>query len=152
MKNAWLTIVLLLSSLVIFAQKDDIEIEITFYVNNAPIEGVKYYFIKDDGKAYLLPWEADKIIIKDTLTSEGIPLLAVAEKHKVVFPVYYYGESDYINIYYDARIFGNKTKKKLGISRWRFLFRKEYYIDIEGFDDIITEFKPEKQYDLIDKN
>lgn len=71
-------------------------------------------------------------------------------KHKIVFPVYYYKESSYIKIYYDNRVFGNKTKKKLGISRWKYLFRKEYYIDIEDFDDIITVFKPEKEYELIE--
>ena len=152
MRNALLIIVVFMVSFGTFAQSNDIKIETTFYVNNEPVEGVKYYFIKDDGKAYLLPQENDKIILKDTLTTEGIPLLAVTKKHKVVFPVYYYKESDYIKIYYDARLFGNKTKKKLGISRWRYLFRKEYYVDIEGFDDVITVFKPETEYDLIDTN
>ena len=150
MRSTLLIIVIFMLSFSTSAQNDDIKIKATFYVNNEPIEDVKYYFIKDDGKAYLLPFENDKIILKDTLTTEGIPLLAITKKHKVVFPVYYYRQSEYIKIYYDARLFGNKTKKKLGISRWRYLFRKEYYIDIEGFDDIITVFKPEKEYNLVD--
>lgn len=151
MKNALLIISVILMSFKSFAQNDVIKIEMEFYVNNEPVNGVKYYFIKDDGKAYLLPEEQNKIVLKDTLTTKGIPLLAVKGKHKVVFPVYYYRQSDYIKIYYDNRIFGNKTKKNLGISRWKYLFRKEYYIDIEGFDDIITVFKPEKEYVLVDK-
>lgn len=151
MKNALLIIIVLLASLNTSAQNEDIKIETTFYMNNEPVNGVKYYFIKSDGKAYLLPKENNKIVLKDTLTTEGIPLLAIKDSHKVVFPVYYYRESSYIKIYYDNRLFGNKTKKNLGISRWRYLFRKEYYIDIEGFDDVITVFKPEKEYELIDK-
>lgn len=152
MRNALMIILVFMASFVTFSQSDDIKIEITFYVNNEPVESVKYYIIKDDGKAYLLPRENDKIVLKDTLTTEGIPLLVVSKKHKVVFPVYYYRESEYIKIYYDARLFDNKTKKRLGISRWRYLLRKEYYVDIEGFNDIITVFKPEKEYDLIDTN
>lgn len=132
------------------AQNEELKIETTFYINNQPVKGVKYYFINKDGKAYLLPTENGKIILKDTLTTAGIPLLAIKDKHKVVFPVYYYRKSNYVKIYYDNRVFGNKTKKKFGISRWRYLFRKEYYIDIEGFDDIITVFKPEKDYELIE--
>lgn len=150
MKNNLVIITLLLTTFGLLAQHNGLEIETTFYVNNNPVKDVKYYFIKNDGKAYLLPTEKGRIILKDTLTTKGIPLLAVKDKHKIVFPVYYYRESSYIKIYYDNRIFGNKTKKKLGISRWKYLFRKEYYIDIEGFDDIITVFKPEKEYELIE--
>ncbi|MBC9795832.1 hypothetical protein [Sinomicrobium weinanense] len=149
MKNALLQIIALLASFKILAQNDEIKIKTTLYINNEPVNGVQYYFIKNDGKAYLLPTENGRIILKDTLTTEGIPLMAIKGKHRIVFPVYYYRESDYIKIYYDNRIFGNKTKKNLGISRWRYLFRKEYYVNIEGFDDIITVFKPEKEYELI---
>lgn len=149
MKNTLSILLTLLLPFALLAQNDELKIKTTFYVNNKPIEGVKYYFIKNDGKAYLLPIDKGRILLKDTLTTKGIPLMAVKGKHKVVFPVYYYKESNYINIYYDNRIFGNKTKKKLGISRWKYLFRKEYYIDIESFDDIITVFKPEKEYELL---
>ena len=149
MKNI-LIITLLLTTFGLLAQDKELKIETTFYVNNKPVKDVKYYFIKNDGKAYLLPIEKNKIILKDTLTTEGIPLLAIKDRQKIVFPVYYYRESNYIKIYYDNRVFGNKTKKKLGISRWRYLLRKEYYVDIEGFDDIITVFKPEKEYELIE--
>ena len=145
-----LIIMVFFVSLKSYAQKNDIKITTNFYINNKPVEGVKYYFIKNDGKAYLLPKEKGKIILKDTLTTEGIPLLAIKDNHKVVFPVYYYRNSNHIKIYYDKRFFGNKTKKKLGVSKWRYLFRKEYYIDIEGFEDIITVFKPEREYELID--
>ena len=149
MKSVLTTITILLTTFVLSGQNEDLKIETTFYVNNKPVEGVEYYFIKNDGKAYLLSKEKRKIILKDTLTTKGIPLLAVKDAHKIVFPVYYYRESSDIKIYYDNRLFGNKTKKKLGISRCKYLFRKEYYIDIEGFDDIITVFKPEKEYELI---
>jgi len=149
MKNI-LAIILLLVNFGLFAQEKELKIETNFYVNNKIVNDVKYYFVKNDGKAYLLQTEKSKIILKDTLTTEGFPLLAVKDNHKVVFPVYYYRESSYIKIYYDNRLFGNKTKKKLGVSRCKYLFRKEYYIDIEGFDDIITVFKPEKEYELID--
>lgn len=151
MKSVLLIISIVLISFKSFAQNDLIKIEMEFYINNKSVNDVKYYFIKDYGKAYLLPKEKNKIVLKDTLTTEGIPLLAVKGKHKIVFPVYYYKKSDYIKIYYDSRIFGNKTKKDLGVSRWRYLFRKEYYIDIEGFDDIITVFKPEREYELVNK-
>lgn len=151
MKNIFLSIVILFATFRLFAQNEGLKIETTFYINNKPVDGVKYYFIKSDGRAYLLPMEKNKIILKDTLTTEGIPLLAVKDRHKIVFPLYYYRESNYIKIYYDKRILGNKTKKNLGISRWRYLLKKEYYIDIEGFDDIITVFKPEKEYELIEK-
>lgn len=149
MRNIFI-ILLFLTTFGLLGQDKELKIETTFYINNKPVKGVKYYFIKNDGKAYLLPTEKGKIILKDTLTTKGIPLLAIKNKHKVVFPVYYYRESDYIKIYYDNRIFGNKTKKKLGISRCKYLFKKEYYIDIQGFDDIITVFKPEKEYELIE--
>jgi|SRR5690554_256706 len=132
-----------------FAQNEDIKISTVLYINNKPTNDVKYYFIKNN-KAYLLPKENEKIILKDTLTTEGISLMAVKDKHKIVFPVYYYRESDYVKIYYDNRFLGNITKKKFKINRLKYLFRKEYYIKIEKFDDIITVFKPEKTYKLIE--
>jgi len=150
MRNILIITVLFLTTFGLLAQNEELKIKTTFYVNNKSVKDVKYYFIKNDGKAYLLPTEKGKIILKDTLKTEAIPLLAIKGKHKVVFPVYYYRKSNYIKIYYDNRVFGNKTKKKLGVSRWRYLFQKEYYIDIEGFDDIITVFKPEKEYELIE--
>ncbi|MFA7688449.1 MAG: hypothetical protein WCY25_11345 [Moheibacter sp.] len=149
MKNV-LLIIIILAFFKTLAQNEDIKINATLYINNKPVKDVKYYFIKNDGKAYLLSKENEKIILRDTLTTEGVPLMAVKGKHKIVFPVYYYRESDYIKIYYDNRIFGNTTKKKFEINRLKYLFRKEYYIDIEGFDDIITVFKPERKYELIE--
>ena len=150
MRSTLLVIAACITSFSTSAQNDVIKIEATFYVNNEPIEGVKYYLIQDDGKAYSLPCENNRIVLKDTFTTEGIPLLAIVKNHKVVFPIYYYRQSDYVKIYYDSRLLGNKTKKKLGIGRWRYLFRKEYYIDNEGFDDLITVFKPQKAYNLVE--
>jgi hypothetical protein len=151
MKNILLILIVILTPFKLLAQSDIIKIKIAFYVNNELIKDVKYYFIQNNGKAYLLRTQEGEMILKDTLTTKGIPLMAVSGKHRIIFPVYYYRKSDYIKIYYDNRIFGNRTKKNLGISRWRYLLRKEYYIDIEGFDDIITVFKSDKKYELVDK-
>jgi len=150
-ENMKLLLLILLFPLSLLAQKDDLKIQATFYINGEPVDGVKYYFIKNQNEAYLLDKKGDSILLKDTLTTKGIPLLAIFKNHNVVFPVYNYRESNFIEIYFDNRLLGNKTKKKFGICRLRYMLRKEYYINISGFDDIITVFKPNNQnYSLKD--
>ncbi|TRX35076.1 hypothetical protein [Flavobacterium restrictum] len=131
------------------SQEDNLKFKILFYKNSKPIDGLKCYIIGKENKAYLLPSKNDTIVIKDTVKSKGIPLLVLIDNHTIVFPFYYYKKSNYINIYYDNRIFGNTTKKKFGLNRWKHLFRREYYVDIEGLDDMITVFKTKTKFILI---
>ena len=146
-----LLLIILLFPYCLLAQKNDLKIQTTFYINSEPVDGVKYYFIKNQKEAHLLAKKGDSILLKDTLTTRGIHLLAVFKDHNVVFPVYYYRESSFIEIYYDNNIFDNKTKRKLGMRfKFKYLFRKKYLINIEGFDDIITVFKPNENYILMD--
>ena len=78
MKNI-LMITLLLISFSLIAQDKELKIETIFYVNNKSVKGDKYYFIKNDGKAYLLPTEKGRIILKDTLTTKGVPPAGLPE-------------------------------------------------------------------------
>lgn len=149
MKNL-LVILLLTSSSCIYSQnKESFIIKFDFYIKNKIESGSKIYFIKSDGNAYLLPQKDDKVIINN-IAGNSIPLILVNGKHKIVFPLFYFDKAKHVKIYYDARIFGNKTKKNLGISSWKYLFKKEYYVNIDEFDDIITVFKSPKKYKLID--
>lgn len=61
MKNILIIIIItLLVTFDLLAQDKELKIETTFYVNNKPVKGVEYYFIKNDGKAYLLPKEKEE--------------------------------------------------------------------------------------------
>ena len=150
MKNL-VIIILLFTSVCIYSQnKGSFTIKFDFYVKNKIETGSKIYFIKSDGNAYLLPQKDNKVSIDSNIVGESIPLILVNGKHKIVFPLFYFNKAKHVKIYYDARIFGNKTKKNLGISRWKYLFKREYYVNIDEFDDIITVFKSPKKYKFID--
>lgn len=122
------------------------ELKTSFFVRGEKVENVKYYLIKDD-KAYLQEYKNDKIILKDKLSNE-FSLLAVYRNHEALIPIVRFNEVEYIEVYYDNRLFNNLIRKKYGRPFFKHLFRKDYLIDL-GLDDVYTTFKLKKKYELI---
>jgi len=118
-----------------------------FYINNVPQENVKYYFLNKN-EAYLLKSKNKQITLNDNLPDE-FNLLAICKKHIVVIPIVRFKEVEYIRIYYDNRLFNNTTRKKFNEPFFKYMFKKNYHIDL-GLDDIIITFKPKKEIKIID--
>lgn len=123
------------------------ELETSFFVRGKKVENVKYYLIKED-KAYLQKYKDQKIILNDELPNE-FSLLAVYRNHKAVIPIVRFNEVQYIQVYYDNRLFNNIIRKKYGRPFFKYWFKKDYVIDL-GLDDVYTTFKLKKKYELID--
>ena len=149
-KKTFYLLLIILFTFNCYSQNKDLKVRLSFFFNNHTIEDYKCYIInKKEKKAYLLKKENDSVVIKDTVTSKGIPLLIKMKNNIVVFPFYYYKSSKYINVYYDNRLFNNQTKKHFRIGVFKNIFKKKYYIQIEGLDDIITVFNSKTTYELI---
>ena len=122
------------------------ELEASFFVRGEKVENVKYYLIKDN-KAYLQEYKNQKIIFKDKLPNE-FSLLVIYKNHKAIIPIVRLNEVQYIEVYYDNRLFNNLIRKKYSRPFFKHLFRKDYVIDL-GLDDVYTTFKLKKKYTLI---
>jgi hypothetical protein len=123
------------------------EIKVSFTVNGKSVKNMQYYII-DGSNAYLQEYKNSNILLKNSLTNDT-SLLLIYKKHKVLIPIIRSNEVQYINVYYDNRIFNNLIRKKYKRPFFKHLFKKDYLIDL-GLDDVYTTFKLKKKYKLID--
>ena len=133
-----------------FPQESKLKYDVNFYVNNKITKDLQCFIISKDLKeAYLLPKDGNQIVIKDTIKSERIHLLFVFKKHVFAFYFYNFKRSNILNIYFDNRFLNNSTKRKFRINMFKYLFKKEYYID-QGLDDFTTVFEAKRKIKLLE--
>jgi len=119
---------------------------VSFYVRGKKVSNVNYYLIKKEHKLGLINQNDNGLILNKNISSE-FKILAIYKNHQVIVPIIRFKEVLFINIYFDNRIFNNIIREKFNEPFFKYLFRKNYLIDL-GQEDVYVTFKPKHKYKI----
>ncbi len=130
-----------------FAKGQISNIDINVYFELQKVNNYELYVITDNDCIVAAQKEnyLDQLIEKKELNSK-IKLLLIYQKKSYYIPIYPKNVEVKIDFLIDNRWFLNKTKKKLKVSRLRYLFKQRCYAILDRSHSIMIGARTDKNY------